>query len=145
MAKNRGGTESLTRKIKALQEVKRTIPDKLASQGLAFFKKTFENEGFEDNNFQPWPRRKSIKQTHPILKKTGALKRSLVVERKSFDKIIWSSSLPYSAIHNYGGNGLAWGKHPFKMPKRKFIGDSKSLRMGFRRRIEVEVNRAMKA
>lgn len=145
MAKNRGGTESLTRKIKAVYKVKDFLPDMLANQCVMFFRRSFSNQGYTDSALKPWKPRKSKKESHPILVKSGNLLNSIRKVNVSYSRITIESDLPYSAIHNNGGQGLAFGKHPFTMPKRQFMGDSKSLRNGLQRRIEVEYNKAFKA
>ena len=37
------------------------------------------------------------------------------------------SDLPYSKVHNEGGTIKVFGKHPARLPKRQFIGESKEL------------------
>lgn len=102
------------------------------------FVKSFRNQGFEDETIQKWqPRKRKSYRTRngrvvddtnrAILVKTGDLRRSIRVISRSYRTIVLGSDLPYAQIHNDGLNGLAYGKHPFKMPKRQFIGHSKKL------------------
>lgn len=60
-----------------------------------------------------------------ILQATGKLRQSLLpgqgrVEDEGSDAIRLFSNVEYSAIHNYGGPFMAWGK-PAMMPKRTFM------------------------
>lgn len=102
------------------------------------FVKSFRNQGFEDETIQKWkPRKRKSYRTRngrvvddtnrAILVKTGDLRRSIRVISRSYRTIVLGSDLPYAQIHNDGLNGLAYGKHHFKMPKRQFIGHSKKL------------------
>lgn len=90
------------------------------------FTDNFKKQGFEDKAVEPWkPRKKGEKRAgRAILVKSGDLRRSIHVGRinKSALSIRIMTDLKYASVHNFGeragrGNG-------FKMPKRKFIGDS---------------------
>ena len=114
-----------------------------------FFVDNFRKQGFDDKNVQKWkPRKdksgKSIGRA--ILVKSGDLRRSIRVEtistRNLYVKI--ASDLPYSKIHNDGGNGLAYGKTPFKMPKREFIGNSYNLNEKVKKVIITDLNKVFK-
>lgn len=158
MAKNRGGTESLMRKIKALEVVKTELPDILANECVTFFKASFRKQGWDDGSTQKWkPRKgeigvggiakvsKKSASSRAILVKTGELRASINVEVANWKRIVISSKLPYSAIHNNGGKGLAWGKNAFQMPQRKFMGRSRTLHNKLRNNIELKINKAMRA
>lgn len=146
--KNKGGTESLKRKIAALEKVKTTLPTILANESVNFFKQSFRKQGWEDEGVQPWKPRKSTDKKNKgkaILVQSGDLRNSITIESANWGKIRIVSQLPYSAIHNEGLNGKAWGKHPFKMPKRKFMGRSRKLMNNLRGKMENKINNAMKA
>lgn len=157
MAKNRGGTESLMRKIKALEVVKTELPTILANECVTFFKASFRKQGFDDGNLQKWkPRKGQISSgiakvskksdsSRAILVKSGDLRASINIEVANWKRIVISSKLPYSAIHNNGGKGLAWGKNAFQMPQRKFMGRSRGLHNKLREKIELKINKAMRA
>ena len=119
------------------------------------FKKSFANEGFTDENLQKWEKRKNqirntglvrLKYNHvntkPTLTKTGALKNSIKIALRGNTAIL-RSTLPYSAIHNEGLMGKAWGKYPFKMPKRQFMGNSKSLERRSQAKFIAKINTAI--
>lgn len=127
----------------------------VARDAEAHFKKSFANQGFTDETFHYWDKRKNqirtngffkLKYNHvntkPTLVKTGALKNSLKTSLRRNIAII-SSSLPYSAIHNEGLMGKAWGKYPFKMPKRQFMGNSKSLERRSQAKFIAKINTAI--
>lgn len=146
MARNRGGTESLKRKIDALNGLKKTMPDILANDAVNFFKASFKKQGWEDEGMQRWKPRKDNKDAgRGTLIKSGDLVKSIIVESANWGRIRISSNLPYSAIHNEGLKGSAFGKHSFQMPKRKFMGRSRKLHTLLRNRIETKLNGAMKA
>lgn len=148
MAKNKGGTESLKRKIAGLEKVKTTLPTILANDSVNFFKNSFRKQGWEDEGMQPWKPRKSTDKKNKgkaILTQSGDLKNSIIIEAANWGKIRIVSQLPYAAIHNEGLKGMAWGKHPFTMPKRKFMGRSRKLTNNLKSKMESKINTAMKA
>ena len=99
----------------------------MAIEAKNHFTNSFTDQGFTDKKLEKWePRKDDDEPSRAILIKTGDLRKSIKVERKG-EGVEVSSDLPYAAIHNYGGEGMAWGKHKFKMPQRKFIGDSQVL------------------
>ncbi len=61
------------------------------------FDKNFSRGGFFS---KPWPKRRDGSSTH--LNNTGRLRRSITA-RISGHSVIFTSSEPYAAIHNYGG------------------------------------------
>ena len=94
------------------------------------FDNSFVNEGFTYNSLMRWRERKKRGNGHKILQDTGKLRRSIksnVFTTKDGFEIRFKSKLPYAAIHNEGLMGRAFGRHPFKMPKRQFMGYSRVL------------------
>jgi phage gpG-like protein len=146
MAKNRGGTESIQKKIKALNGIKSTMPNNVSNIAQKFFIANFSKQGFDDNTVERWKpiKKTSAKRVGGILVKSGRLRGSIKIKTATWAKILLESALPYSAIHNYGLRGVAFGKHPFQMPKRQFMGDSFNLRKKITTNIENTVNRVMK-
>lgn len=145
MGKNTGGTDSIKRKIAALKMVRSSLPTILANECVNFFKGSFKRQGWLDSGIMPWKPRKKSDPGRAILVKSGDLRKSVFVEAATWKTVRISSNLPYSAIHNEGGMGKAFGKHSFQMPKRKFMGDSKKLRGLLTAKIEGKINKAMKA
>jgi len=140
MSKNRGGTESLKRKINALNALKDELPAILANDMTNFFKKSFRKQGWDNGGVQSWKPRKKQDSGRAILVKTGALVSSIEVESANWKRIRIKSDLPYSAIHNEGKQGLAFGKHSFKMPQRKFMGNSRTLMNQLKEKMEKKMN-----
>ncbi len=104
------------------------------------FTKSFSDGGFTDESLERWQPRKRTRYktkrgkwvddtTRGILigKGTGTLRRSLRSRRIGNLSVRIATNLPYARIHNDGLMGKAWGKYPFKMPKRQFIGYSGKL------------------
>lgn len=84
---------------------------------------------------------RSVKRSK-ILIKTGDLKKSIKTSLRN-NVATLTSSLPYSAIHNEGLMGKAWGKYPFQMPKRQFMGNSKSLEKRSQAKFIAKINTAI--
>jgi phage gpG-like protein len=147
MARNKGGTESIQRKIRAFNALKTVLPVLVANDAKNFFFNSFRKQGWEDEGVQRWAPRKSNvnNKGRAILVKTGDLRKSLYVEQADWGKVRISSNLPYSAIHNEGLKGKAFGKHPFQMPKRKFMGRSRKLHNQLKTLMEKKINGSMKA
>lgn len=128
-----------------------------AVTGLNFFKESFQKQGFTDNAFEPWqPRKNDLRQGGAILVDTGQLRDSLQILERGNYRIKFGTFSPYAGIHNHGGiinipltkksrkffwamyyhtnntkyKALALTKKEsvfIKMPKRQFIGESKTL------------------
>lgn len=142
---------------------KSKLPRILGNIAKRHFKKGFRDEGFTDSYLDPWkevnrrkkgtraykyPKKKDLgRRTRGILrgKGSGALMRSVDVQKASFDAIvIGTKGIEYAAIHNEGLQGKAFGKHSFKMPKRQFIGNSKQLERELEKRIVKELDKVFK-
>lgn len=99
----------------------------MAVEAKNHFTNSFTDQGFTDKKLDKWEQRKDDDEPgRAILIKTGDLRKSIKVDRTA-DGVEISSDLQYAAIHNNGGEGRAFGKHKFKMPQRKFVGDSQVL------------------
>lgn len=120
------------------------VVSEMGAIGQNHFVKSFRNQGFEDSSVVKWQPRKREDRSRggfrAILVKTGALRRSIRKTRLGKYGVTLLSDLPYAKIHNEGGEGLAWGKYRFKMPKRQFMGYSRVMNS----RIERMINRTVK-
>ena len=141
----------LTKRLFASQ--KRTLPIVLGNIAKNFFLEAFRKGGFTDTGFKRWKqRRKRLGRgrTSPTLKEaatlvlTGKLKRSIRVRPATFRITRIFTNVVYAAIHNIGLQGLAFGKAPFKMPEREFIGNSRTLERKLERRIFKEMDKVFK-
>ena len=127
------------------------------------FDKNFSRGGFFGKKWKP---RKDGVATH--LNNTGTLRRS-IRSRVSGHSLTFTSSTPYSAIHNEGGiiyvrphHRHFWCKvdgkrkkvrkqvkgYNYKMPKRQFLGEypglDKTIDRAAKRNIEAELKRMAK-
>ena len=115
-----------------MERVKRDLPIKLANDTKNFFLSSWSKQGFDGKGWQT-PKRmingKGAAKTRAILVGSGRLRRDVAnsLKQANFDKIIFRVENPYAQIHNEGGQGKAFGKYTFKMPKRQFIGQTKEL------------------
>lgn len=115
------------------------LPGAIKVIGLEFIHDNFAKEGFETapGVYTPWPKRKAIVKTtkkgkikgragRQILIDKGLLRTSWAADSNSDkDSVLFTSHLPYAAVHN---DGLKSGRGAgFIMPMRKMIGDSDAL------------------
>ena len=122
---------------------RKALPAKLGNTAVKFFQDNFRREGFLDNSLTRWQRRKRETRRSrgkKILQNTGRLRRSIKRLTTTFGRIvIGTRGVDYASIHNEGLNGVAFGKYPFKMPKREFVGDSATLEKLLKKRISQEI------
>jgi len=135
---SRKGSFDFKEKLAALKKLKRTLPREVGEITANFFQDNFTKQGFDDNGVNPWkqvrrriagtpeykyPKKKDLgRRTRAILVKSGKLRRDIKVRKARFDRIeVGTSRLTkdYASRHNYGED---------KMPKRKFIGNSRNLK-----------------
>lgn len=125
---------------KELQREIRRLSRTMGVLALNHFKGSFRKQGFVDKGLSNWTRRKGNTDVgRAILHKTGKLKNSIRVVRKTLKSVTIGSDLKYAAVHNYGlraGRGRG-----FKMPKRQFVGDSKKLERKITKELEKRVTR----
>lgn len=132
---------NFTAKAKAIENAGRKFIVIALKDASIHFDKGFDNQGFTDETLQTWKKRKgqirslgantrggrnALPNTKKTLTKSGDLRRSRRIQNQgNRGKVYYDSA--YADIHNDGLMGRAWGRHSFKMPKRKFIGNSKIL------------------
>ena len=135
---SRKGNFDFKEKLAALKKLKQTLPRELGEIAANFFQDNFTKQGFDDSGVNPWkqvrrriagtpeykyPKKKDLgRRTRAILVKSGNLRRDIKVRKARFDRIeVGTSRLTkdYASRHNYGED---------KMPKRKFIGNSRNLK-----------------
>lgn len=124
------------------------------------FDKNFDDEGFFGNK---WKKRKSTKESHPILGKTSnAGLRGSINKKVTGNEISFTSSKPYASIHNEGGIIKATQNvNPFSrkvkgktqsvkgfsrnvsinMPQRQFIGDHPKVKASIENIIDMEMKK----
>lgn len=86
------------------------IVRKAGGLAVSHFKKSFTDGGFTDASLKPWdkPKRTFAKRDSPaktrgILIKSGLLRRSVRVTKQSGLSIYIGSDVPYTQVHNEGG------------------------------------------
>ena len=138
---------------KKLKKVKSELPNEISMMSLKFFQKSFNKQGWDDISFNKWKeRKKQGKRIGKTLIQSGALRRSIIIKSKSFNRIVIGSYLDYSSIHNDGYNGVqkvtsktgkTFTRHMI-IPKRQFMGNSAKLRRMQEDRILKMINTAFK-
>lgn len=135
------------RKIRdQVRQLKKSIPAQTSSMAVEWFENSFTRQGFTDRRFKRWKKRKPYaprNEGRAILVDTGTLRRSIRKERVTFRQVRIVSKLPYSAIHNDGLRGKAWGRHEFTMPQRKFMGNSQKLERKMLKFIYKSIDKAL--
>jgi len=130
--------------IKKLESKKSSLPKILANSTKKFFLASWEKQGWDDNGITKWAPRKKNKKAigRAVLVKSGALRRAVNASLKSatFDSIKFGVDLPYAQIHN-DGLPMKSGK---RMPKRKYMGDSASLRKIQKEIVQKEIDKIFK-
>lgn len=140
---NKQFSDSIRAKMSALEAAKQDLPFQIGNEIVSFFKSSWKKNGFENSGVVKWKAKKNPNGL-PTLYGSGNLVNSIVVERAAWGKVVVKSDLPYSAIHNYGLEGNAFGKYSFKMPKRQFMGDSKKMRSILKLKYERKLNWVMR-
>ena len=85
------------------------LPDleiQVGAAALQFVAQNFRKQGFQGATFEPWDKRVNDKDpSRPVLqgKGTAHLKKSVHDTYPGEGRIVLTSSLPYSQIHNEGG------------------------------------------
>jgi phage gpG-like protein len=124
--------------------IKNDAKDIIGTEAIEHFRKSFENEGFTDENKEPWAeveRRKSESAWHGHSGQTGKFSAARTTakiltgetnelqnaftytETETGVKVI--NDKPYAAVHQYGKMAKIYGKKAFQMIARPFVGKSK--------------------
>lgn len=153
--------------LKMATTLKKDAVSYAAVKGEIFFKESFENQGFTDENFEEWD--KNANNTGKILIGTNNLFNSVQVFEKSFNRIVFGSDAEYAEIHNNGGvipitkkarkffwfmfretGETKWKamaltkKQAFVIPKRQFIGESATLLRDYDKWLKEEIQKRFK-
>jgi phage gpG-like protein len=134
-----------------IEKLKRDLPIVLANDAQRFFNSSFVKQGWDGVNWIT-PQRKiagtnaykypkkgaNARHTRATLVGSGKLRRTVAqsLVSKTFQSIKFIVNLPYAAVHNEG-LPIKGGR----MPQRKFMGDSETLRKLQREKI----NKAVKS
>lgn len=92
----------LTQYAKAVEQSRLDKSVLIAKAGETYFESSFYKKGFSDGK---WRERKSKKEKHPLMVKSGDLKNEVANSASEITptKVVFTVDLPYAAIHNYGG------------------------------------------
>ncbi len=132
-------------KLKQVQEfVKNDAKDILGTEAVEHFRESFKNEGFTDEQLEPWAeveRRKPLSPWYGHSGQTGKFSAARTtakiltgetnelqnafkyVHTEAGVKVI--NDKPYAGVHQFGLNAYIYGKKQFKMIARPFVGRSK--------------------
>ena len=127
------------------------------------FRKSFDDQGYTDEPLNPWQEVERRKPESPWYGHSGETGRYspertkapiLTGETGELQEAIRyapipggvrvSDEKPYGHIHNYGGPTKVYGKTPFVMPRRQFMGPSKALTRQLKERITRDLTRILK-
>ena len=125
-----------------IEEMKTSLPKILGNDAQRFFLSSFDKQGFDNNGLKSWKKRKKeTKKTDGknILIGTGRLRRTVAQSLKeaTFTRIRFEVNLPYAQIHNEGGTLKNGGE----MPKRQFMGNSKTLKILLEKKINLALEK----
>lgn len=107
-------------KIKAFASAKKRIMRAVAQNSLTFFKvKSFDDQGFTDRTLSRWaPRKENRDSDRKLLVDSSAGRSSIHIAKQTDEMALIAAEAEYMRFHNEGTK---------KLPKRKFMGDSKVL------------------
>ena len=124
---------------RADRHFKNNVPKIIGERARRFFELSFIKEGFTDSGFSKWAKRKKETKRSigkKILSGRGFLKGSIRRTKTTPKQIrISSVGVAYANTHNQGIG---------RMPKRQFIGNSRTLEKGLQKRIEYEIRKFLK-
>lgn len=124
---------------KADNHFKNNVPKIIGERARRFFELSFIKQGFTDSGFSKWAKRKKETKRSigkKILSGRGFLKGSIRRTKTTPKQIrISSVGVAYANIHNQGRG---------KMPKRQFMGNSRTLEKGLQKRIEHEIRKFLR-
>ncbi len=100
------GNSNMVDVIKAkFIDAMRGLPIVVGNEIVNFSKESFNKQGWHDNTFMPWRKRKgNLKKSkgRAILVQSGRLRRSIRVTRNTGNTVVVGSDVPYAKIHNEG-------------------------------------------
>ena len=102
------GLTQFARTQRVIQKVYGHTPTLVGGLAVQFFKDRFNRQGWRDQSFEPWARRKrvdSVRKRRAIGTKTGRLKRSIRVHSKTRNSVFIGTDVPYAQRFNEGFSG----------------------------------------
>ena len=131
-----------------VRRMKADLPDAIGLMAKQHFQGNFTRQGFDDTKWVESKRRTSGKgrdKTRATLSgKTGMLKKSIHVDKATWNKIVIATDrLAYAKIHNEGGRAGRGLKSV--IPKRQYMGDSPVLMARINKLITNTIDKAFKS
>lgn len=135
-------------------EINDRLPIVAGKMAVDFFKKSFNNEGFTDQTYERWPevkrrqdpRIRGARATRKILTgDTGDLGESITYQIRTPGEVVIKAEaynprgFNYAPVHNQGVTDAGRNRNVV-IPKRQFIGPSKTLE----KEIEKEIDRKIR-
>ncbi len=160
--------------LKISETLKKDMVRYVTVAGVNFFQDSFQKQGFTDESFEAWDKRKNdFDPGRKILMKSSFLMNSIQVFDASQQKITFGSDAEHAEIHNNGGTvkinitkkarkyfwfmykstgiemwkGLALTKKTtitITIPKRQFIGESKTFMKELDTWVRAEIKKRFK-
>lgn len=131
------------------QAFARTLPVKIGTAAQNFACDNFRRQGFLDGSLQAWtPSKRRSDPKNPdraygtLLSRRRALYMSIKHRVQPGVAIVYSN-VPYAAAHNEGTSNAGRG-HRTRLPKRQFLGASKTFAAQAMQIIDKEISRILK-
>jgi len=139
------------------------IKDIMGVEAVNHFKESFKNEGFTDESLEKW---KDVKRRDPdspwygrsgqtgkfsqartaakiLTGETEELQSSLSYDRTAEGARV-TNAAPYASVHQFGiTDGKAFGKYPFTLAARPFVGKSVVLIKNIEEKITTEIKQIL--
>lgn len=106
---------------------KRKLVKRIAVDGEQFVSQNFKKGGFQDGSLKRWPDRQDRSDPgRSTLVKSGVLRNNTRARTIGDNRVQLVNDAPYARRHNEGLDG---------MPKRQFMGKSKTLNKAIKKQI----------
>jgi phage gpG-like protein len=140
--------------IKRLERLSRNLTLIVGEQVVNETVTNFRRGGFFGKKWKPRRPDAPRNEGRGILIDSGRLFRSIRILTRTLKTVVVGSTVPYAAVHNQGlkvrkrparkGRSKRRGGASFKMPKRQFIGESKTLSKRLNKLMRDEIKKAFK-
>ena len=141
-----------------------SVKDIMGVEAVNHFKESFANEGFTDKSLKKWKdvkRRNSNSAWYGHSGQTGRFSnartnagiltgetqelRNAISYRRISGGARVVNDKPYARVHNEGGKAMVYGKTPFTMKQRQFMGKSAVLKRSIENKISRELLKRLKS
>jgi phage gpG-like protein len=113
------------------RKFKKDITTKVGQHSLLFFKVQYQKQGTDKSGFIPWKDRK-YKVNRKLLVKTNAMRNSMKITSKRFERTVIAITVPYAKYHQFGTKYI---------PKREMLYESEKLNKQVKSIITKELNK----